>query len=76
MSILGDRHPNCQKEDIRMGKQFYAKCPFCGTLSTIQYGKQLSGCAHYKKLELTIENKLVAIFSGEWGTEIKEVCNE
>ncbi len=57
-------------------KIFVAKCPLCGVITKIKLGMQRAGCSHYRKLELAHENKLMAIFRGDWGVEVKEESNE
>ena len=58
-----------------MNKIFIAKCPFCRTITKIQHGKKQSGCGHYRKLELAHENKVMAMFQGDWGVEVEEESN-
>jgi hypothetical protein len=59
-----------------MCKRFFAKCPFCGVITVIEIGRQKSGCSHYKKMELAHEDKVVAVFQGEWSVVIAEENDE
>ena len=52
-----------------------ATCPFCWIVNVFERGKQINGCSHFKRLEQRGE-RVMAIFEGEWGVELKEAPNE
>jgi ssDNA-binding Zn-finger/Zn-ribbon topoisomerase 1 len=58
-----------------MPKRLVSICPFCGIQNLIVSGKKIYGCTHYLHCNTAViadGEKIMAMFQGIWGAELKE----